>query len=267
MLLQIQTSSSDMIPISDFQYIYDLAKCSKCQMFTLLKNTNKLYGSLDYDSSCIHEIDVPFIVNTDLIFRLDNIDKDMIYSYKSFFIPEKFNWVILPDYYWDMYMGNDLISEYRYDLDQYVIIDKTTKQPIQQIQMYKCRLCNDFERLSFMDQLFGLFRRCTTLSNPVTFYNAHQDDNIRKVFDSKSSIGRVLCRMRNDSVDVAFYLYKSLFSLSKSDSLDIDIRFDRYENNIFMATFKPKKKKNPLKYNTYGVSFQERIHCMFVNII
>ena len=30
---------------------------------------------------------------------------------------------------------------------------------------------------------------------------------------------------------------------------------------------KPKKKKNPLTFNTYGVAFQEKIHCMFMNII
>ena len=33
--------------------------------------------------------------------------------------------IILPDIYWDMYIGGDLVSEYSYELDQYIIIDKT----------------------------------------------------------------------------------------------------------------------------------------------
>lgn len=266
MQLDILTSSSELIPISDFKYLYDLARCSKCQMFTLLKSTNKLYGASD-DCCCIHEIDVPFLVNTDLIFRLDCIDKELISTYERFFIPDKFNWVILPDYYWNMYIEGDLISEYNYDQDQYIILDRTTKQPIQQIQMLKYRACNDFARSIFMNQLEGLLMRISRLSNPESFYNIHNDENIRKAFDSKAAMGRFLCKFENNNIRIMFYFYKGLFSLAKADTLDLDIRFDIYENHLFMATFIPRKKKNPLNFNTYGVSFQERIHCMFVNMV
>lgn len=266
MRLHIQTSGSEMIPITDFQYIYDLARCSKCQMFTLLRSTNKLYGASD-DCCCIHEIDVPFLVNTDLYFRLDLIDKAYLDNYKTFFIPDKFNWVILPDYYWDMYIGGDLVEYYDPELDQYILLDKTTKTPIQQIQMYKFRDCNDYDRMNFMNQLDGFLNRIRFLSIPEHFSNIETDTNIRKAFDSKAAMGRFLCRMKNERTDVAFYFYKGLFSLAKADTLDLDIRFDRYDSHLFMATFIPKKKKNPLTFNTYGVSFQERIHCMFINII
>lgn len=264
--LNIQTSSLEMIPIKDFQYLCDLAKCSKCQMFTVLKSTNKLYGASD-DCCCIHEIDIPFLVNTDLMFRLDNIDKELLSSYKNFFIPDKFNWVILPDYYWDMYIGGDLISEYSYEDDIYLILDKTTKTPIQQIQMLKYRACNDYDRATFMNQLEGFLNRLPRLMPPQTFSGIQNDENIRKAFDSKATMGRFLCRMKNDNIDVLFYFYKGLFSLAKADILDLDIRFDTYENKCFMATFKPKKKKNPLTFNTYGVAFSEKIHCMFINMI
>lgn len=266
MQLNIQTSSSEMIPISDFQYLYDLAKCSKCQMFTVLRSTNKLYGAND-DCCCIHEVDIPFLVNTDLIFRLDCIDKDLLIQYKNFFIPENFNWVILPDYYWDMYIGGDLISEYNYADDQYIILDKTTRMPIQQIQMFKSRSCNDYGRATFMTQLEGLLNRIPRLSEARSFIGVHEDENIRKAFDNKAAMGRFLCRMRNDNTDVMFYFYKGLFSLAKADTLDLDIRFDKYDTRLFMATFKPKKKKNPLTFNTYGISFQEKIHCMFINML
>ena len=85
MRLQIQTSSSDMIPITDMRYIFDLARCSKCQMFILSKATNKLYGASD-DCCSIHEIDVPFLVNTDLMFRVDPETKAIIDKYDTFFI-------------------------------------------------------------------------------------------------------------------------------------------------------------------------------------
>lgn len=266
MQLRFQTSSSELIPISDFKYLYDLAKCSKCQMFVLLKDTNKLYGASD-DCCAIHEIDVPFLVNTDLEFRLDSIDKDTIFQYESYFIPDKFNWVILPDYYWNMYIGGDIVAQYDSNLDLYVLIDKTTKQPIQQIHMYKYRLINDFGRNNFIRQLDGFLNRLRTLLPPETFLRIDQDPVIRQAYDSKAMMGRFLAKMKNDNISVAFYFFKGLFSLSKSDTCDLDIRFDSYETNLFLATFKPKKKKNPLTFNTYGVAFQERIHCMFVNII
>lgn len=267
MQLELLTSSFEMKPISDFHYIYDLARCSKCQIFTLLKHTNKLYGVPEYDCAAIHEIDVPFLVNTDLMFKFDSSDRDMLNNYKEFFIPEKFNWVILPDYYWDMYIGGDLISEYSYELNKYIILDKTTKQPIHQIHMYRYRPCDDFQRMEFMNQLSGMLRRFNTLRTPESFSNIHEHPSIRKAFDSKSSMGRFLCRMKNDNIDVLFYFYKALFSLAKADSLDLDIQFDIYETNLFMATFKPKKKKNPLTFNTYGVPFQEKIRVMFINMI
>ena len=266
MQLNIQTSSSEMIPITDFQYLCDLAKCSKCQMFTVLKSTNKLYGASD-DCCCIHEIDIPFLVNTDLMFRLDCIDKDILTSYKNFFIPAQFDWVILPDYYWNMYIGGDLIAEYSYETDQYIILDKTTGIPIQQIQMLKYRSCDDYGRATFMTQLDGLLNRFSRLGAASYFIGIHEDKNIRKAFDSKAAMGRFLCRMTNDNVDVMFYFYKGLFSLAKADMLDLEIRFDMYDSHLFMATFKPKKKKNPLTFSTYGVAFQEKIHLMYINMI
>lgn len=266
MQLKFQTSSSELIPISDFQYLYDLARCSKCQMFILLKSTNKLYGASD-ECCAIHEIDVPFLVNTDLEFRLDSIDKETIMQYQSYFIPERFNWVILPDYYWSMYIMGDIVPQYDTASDLVILIDKTTKQPIQQIHMYKHRINNDFGRRNFIQQLEGFLLRTRTLRPPEVFTRIEQHPSIRKAFDSKAVMGRFLTRLTNENIDVAFYFFKGLFSLSKADTCDIEIRFDYYETNTFLATFKPKKKKNPLIFNTYGIPFQERIHCMFINII
>lgn len=264
--LDIQTSSSNLIPILDFQYIYDLARCSKCQMFILLKSTNKLYGASD-DACCIHEIDVPFLVNTDLMFRLDQVDKAIFETNKDFFIPEKLNWVIIPVYYWDMYKAGDLEVLYDSEVDQYRIIDKTTMLPIEQIQTTKVRYCNDFQVQEFINQLSGFLNRVPKLKNPEYFNGVEQDKAIRSAFDSKVTAGRFLCHMSNDNVEVLFYFFKGLFSLAKADTLDLEIRFDRFDSRLFMATFKPKKKKNPLTFNTYGIPFQERIHCMYMNMI
>lgn len=266
MQLQLLTSSSELIPISDFQYIYDLAKCSKCQMFVLLKATNKLYGASD-DCSSIHEIDVPFLVNTDLEFRLDTVDKELISKCDSYFIPYNYPWVILPSYYWDMYIGGDIYAEFSDDYDLYVLYDKTTKQPIQQIQMYKHRVQYDRGRNYFIGQLSNFLARLTMLLPPHTFTEMEKHPTIRKAFDSKAAMGRFLCRFTNDYIDVALYFFKGLFSLSKSDTLEIDIRFDKFNSKEFMATYRPKKKKNPITFNRYGVAFREQIHCMYKNIL
>lgn len=266
MQLHIRTSSSDLIPISDFQYLYDLAKCSKCQMFILLQSTNKLYGASD-DCSSIHEIDVPFLVNTDLEFRLDSIDKDMIMQYDSYFVPSQYPWVIIPSYYWDMYVGGDIYAQYDSEDNVYKLYDRTTKQPIQQIQMYKTRVQFDYGRRDFINQLENFLIRSPLMLPPHTFIKMEQDPIIRKAFDSKAAMGRFLCILNNGTINVAIYFYKGLFSLSKSDSLEIDIRFDSFNTREFMATYRPKKKKNPITFNRYGVAFQERIHCMYKNIL
>ena len=267
-MLQLKplTSSSNINYIDNFEYLYELARCSKCQMFIAFRGTNKLYGATD-DCCCIHEINVPFTINSDLHFRLNKIDKRIFDSNKNFFIPDQFNWVILPEYYWNMYIGGDLITEYDYDSDQYIILDKTTKTPIDQIQMYKCRDCNDFDRMNFLNQLTGLFSRINTLMPPVSFFGLENDVNIRKAFDNKTSMGRVLCRMKNEYTDVVFYFYKGLFSLAKADTLSMDVQFDKYETKLFLATFKPKKKKNPITLPTFDFFFEEKIYCMFANMI
>lgn len=266
MQLQIQTSSSELIPISDFQYIYELGRCSKCQIFVLLRRTNKLYGGID-DCGFIHEIDVPFLVNTDLEFRFDATEKDTVARYDSWFVPALYPWVIVPSYYWEMYAGGDIYAEFSNEKDVYLLYDKTTKNPIDQIQMYKHRIQYDHQRTDFINQVSNFLTRCQYLKSPHTFVNMHQHPVIRKAFDSKAAMGRFLCRLTNESIDVALYFYKGLFSLAKADTLEIDIRFDAFNTNQFMATYRPKKKKNPVTFNRYGVPFSERIHCMYMNII
>lgn len=266
MQMRILTSDSELNIISDFQYLYDLAKCSKCQMFILLARTNKLYGSSD-DCSSIHEIDVPFLVNTDLEFRLDSIDKELITKYDSFFVPAKYPWVILPSYYWDMYKGGDIYIQFDPNRDVYMLYDRSTKQSIDQIQMYKHRVQYDHGRNDFVNQLEHFFYRSYRLGSPHTFYQVEQHPIIRKAYDSKAAMGRFLCRFTNENIDVAIYFYKGIFTLSKSDTLEIDIRFDKFTTNEFMIAYKPKKKKNPITFNRYGVPFREVIYCMYINII
>lgn len=267
MQLNILTSNfnSGIKIISDFNYLVELARCSKCQIFLALQITNKLYGSTE-DCCCIHEIDIPFKLNSDILFRMDMIDKEILEKYENYFIPEEFNWAILPDYYWDMYIGGDLICVYNSDIDNYIILDKTTNQPIEQIHMTKVLMQNDFHAYTFMNQISGLFNRLNTLYPAESFYDIQNNTAIRQAFDNKTSAGRVLCRFKNNNIDVMFYFYKGLFSLAKADTLDLDIRFDMYQTSSFMAIFKPKKKKNPIKIKSYNFSFKEVIYCMFLNI-
>lgn len=275
MQLQLLTSSIEtgLRPVSDFTYLIDLARCTKCTMFVALKATNKLYGYTGYDCGCMHEVDIPFLLNTDLAFRVDmillptpedpNIGK-AIENPQRYFIPKDFDWVLLPEYYWEAYIGGDLVLSY--ENSQYMIMDKTTKKLIPQVQMYKFRREDDFDRVNMLDQLEKFIIRQRTLLPPIRVDNLESDPNVRKVFDNKTGIGRVLCSISNESVDVAFYLFKSMFSLAKSDTLSMDIAFDSFETSTFMATFIPKRKRNVLKYNTYGIPFQEKIYCMYINL-
>lgn len=261
--LLIKTSYSDMIPISDFHYLCELARCSRCQLFILYNNV--LYGASD-DCCSIHEINVPFQTNTDLVFRLDMTDKDILAKYKNFFIPSKFDYALVPDYYWDMYIHGDIEEIYDQMTDRMVLIDRTTKQPIEQFFLGKCRIQNDFMRINMMNQLEGFFNRKSTLLYPHIFYDLEKDPVIRKIYDNKASIGRALVHLKNDLIDVTFYTYKGLFVLNKADSLAMEIRIDSIMPGTFMGTFLPKRKKNPMNLNTYNEPFSEKIHCMYLNI-
>ena len=267
MQLSILTSSSNMNIITDFQYLYDLARCSKCQMFIVLKSTNKLYGASD-DCCTIHEIDIPFLVSSDLEFRLDSIDKNTVFSYENYFVPHEFPWVILPSYYWDMYIGGDIYTQYDSEKDIFNLYDRTTKKYIpEQIHMYKRRMHFDNGRNTFIRQLFGYLSRLNRLYPPYTFINMESDPTIRRAFDNKAGMGRLLFTLNCENTNITLYFYKGLFSLAKSDTLEIDIRFDKLSSSEFMATYRPKKKKNPLISNKYGVPFSERIHCMYRNLV
>ena len=133
--------------------------------------------------------------------------------------------------------------------------------------MYKHRVQYDHQRTEFINQVGNFFTRCQYLKPAHTFVNMHQHPAIRKAFDSKAAMGRFLCRLTNESIDVGLYFYKGLFSLAKADTLELDVRFDAFNTNQFMVTYRPKKKKNPVVFNRYGVPFSERIHCMYMNII
>lgn len=265
MQLQFQTSSTEMIPIRDFHYLYELARCSKCQSFVVLKSTNKMYGASD-DCSCIHEIFIPFEVSTDLYFRVELEYKDIIPKYKEFFIPEQFPYVIVPDYYWEMYIGGDIEATFIPDYNQYILIDKTTGEMIDQIQMSRTIENLDYMRKNMLNQIECMLRRFNTLEPPVTFTEMEKNESIRKVYDNKTSIGAVLLKLQVGNKLAIMYIYKGMYSLAKADMLDIDIQFDRFETNLFMATFRPKKKKNPMTLNTYGMPFYEVIRCMYTNL-
>ena len=266
--LHIQTSSSELIPIFNFKYIYELAKCSRCQMFIMLKSTNKLYGASD-DCSCIHEIDIPFQVNTDLIFKIGCIPKDFMIKYDgdTFFIPDKFNWVILPSYYFEMYKYGDIYSEYDFELLRFVLKDKSTKQPIDQIPISNVRLNMDFSFQTMIAQLSGFLNKLNYLENAFQFTGLQDHPVIRTVYDNKVAAGRSMLSLDCNGRTIVLTFYKSMFPLNKGDTLDLDIRFDSTNKNLFMATFKPIKKKNPMSsFKIYNYCYRERIHCMFINL-
>ena len=265
--LQILTSSSELNPIHDFQYMAELARCMKCQQFVVLKATNCLYGS-NTEGTCIHEIELPFRTNSDIIFKAADInDKRILTENSQFFVPHAFPYKILPVYYWDMYKAGDIVSSFDFRLNDYALYDKTTNQLIDYINMNNCRIKDDHERAAMMRQLEGYLNRYSTLGPPVYVENLESYASVREVFDGKSSKGQVLVHIKESGIDVAFFIYKSLFSLAKADKLAAEIRFDKFNPRLFMVSFMPAKKKNPIVINTYGVPFKEKIHCMFMNVV
>lgn len=264
MLLEIQTSTSDMMkPIRDFRYIYDLARCSKCKYFILLKKTNKLYG-IQRDFCSIHEIDIPFIVETDLKFEtVDPADKDVL-EYEEYFVPEGCN-SIIPSIYWIPYITGKLRQIVNETSGRCELIDESGNR-LKQIYMTDTPAYYDKIYALFMEQLERfLIRQAIALEAPHVFRNIHQDEQFINAYEAKTADGSFPMRFTNEYIDLSFYFFKGMASVTKSDTLDLEIRLDRFHRNEFVVTFCVNHKKNPLVYNPYGVPFVERIHTAFIN--
>ena len=263
MLLEIRTSTSDMMhPIKDFKYIYDLARCSKCKYFIYLKQTNKLYG-IQREFSSIHEIDVPFLLDTDLKFAtVDPADKDVL-DYEEYFIPEGTH-CIIPSAYWNLFVAGKIREVV--DGGRLILIDDQGNR-LKQIYTCDTPLYHDKIYFMFMQQLENLlYRQSVSLEKrPHIFRGVETMEQFVTAYNAKTADGSFPIRLTNSEIDVSFYFFKGMVSLTKSDTLDIEIRIDRFRRNEFVATFIVNKKKNPLIYNTYGVPFTERIHTDFVN--
>ena len=139
--------------------------------------------------------------------------------------------------------------------------------PIQQIFVNKVRAINDFDRKKMITQLDAYFNRTRTLLPRYEFRDIQNHPVIKYIFESKSIAGESVVHLSDSNMNIAFYLFKGMFSLSKSDVLHVDIRFDAFDSNLFVASFKPIKKKNPMTLKTYGVPFSEQIHCMYINLV
>lgn len=264
MLFQILTSSSELNEISDFKYIYNLAVCTKCNMFIALKSTNKLYGS-NPESGIIHEVDIPFLLNSDIEFRvIKGLYESAIEKYESFFIPEAYPWIIIPTVYWDMYRNGDIVSIYSNDTD-YLLYDRNTNQLLDQVQMHP--VLYSFERTVFLNHIESYLRRLPVLGYPITIHGIHNDPTVKKVFTGKTTDGATLCTLTEGNLTVSVFLFKGIFNMAKDDTLDVDIQFDKFNSREFMATFKPIKKKNPLKSSKYGVPFREVIRVMYIDVM
>ena len=261
MRLQLLTSNSSILrPISDFRYLCELARCSKCQTFIALKSTNKLYGG-PADAACIHEIDIPYELNTDLTFRTECIDKNILQSTEVYYIPEEFPWVILPDYTYEEYRLGKIKAKYLVSEDLYVLYSGSTRIP--QIQMLPKLLSNDYVYQAFNNELEG-FLSMQNLSEPYVFTDVQNMAGVRKVFDNKVSLGSVYISLPCININgfnrnVTISLYKGLFALAKNDQLDIVVRFSDI-SRIYTVTFIPNKKKNPISYGNYHYPFKEKIH-------
>ena len=231
-------------------------------MFIALRSTNKLYGIVD-GLYVIHEIDIPFLLNTDIEFTLSKDAVDIIDKYDSYFVPDEFPWIALPSIYWDMYSSGDIYAYYTEATD-YLLYDKTTKQPLDQVQLHP--VMYNHSRKVFRELMDGYFNRLPTLKEPIVFPEMHKDEAIRTVLDGKSADGAKLCILRNGNYNIPIYMYKGIISMAKNDTLSIDIRYDKFSTGEFMATFKPVKKKDPLKSNKYGIPFRECVHVMYLDI-
>lgn len=258
----ISNSNNNFI---DFNYILNLAKLSKCDYF--ITRNNKLYCA-EEGSSIIHEFDIPFLLPNDIEFEISKDElKAILDKYEYYFIPDAFPYVLLPSIYWDMYIAGDIYSEFVAGAD-YMLFDKTTKQPLEQVRV-RTVMYSYFKNI-FNIVFNGFVARQFTLSNPYRFPNMQENEQIRKVLDGKTVDGASLCVFdladANNS-KIAFCLYKGLFSLTKADSLDIEIRFDRFKTKEFMASFIVYRKKNPIKNNKYGARLIETVHVMYVNLV
>lgn len=246
--------------------MYEYARCSKCNYILALKSTNRLYGA-NKEFCGIHEIEAPFEIDSDIFINFLLIEKEIFNNYTEFFVPEDYNCIILPIELWNDYISNKLDKEYNYEKERFDIVDRKTRTLVPQINMFNLKPADSYDENMFFKNVEAFIERQRLLGSPYYVYDFHLNPVVQEVFNSPVSAGSFICELKNDDgLNIVFYIFKSLFSLAKSDKLNLEVRFDRFNTTTFMASFIPIKKKNPLDYNPNNYKYEEKIHVMYLNI-
>lgn len=267
--LELLTSSSDsnLNLICDLKHIAEIARVSKTNYIYLSKRFNKIF-STNEEPYCIHEIDIPYLVNTDLLIFAPNFDADGVLSkYENFFIPHDFQWVILPDIYWDMYCNGDIIPRFSYEKGCNELLDKSTMVPIDVIYLWKPE--QSYIVSLVMNTIDSFINTKNDWYYIGAYNNLHLNEKFKRVFfEEKVSFGSIPISLpiTEGSDPITFYFFKGMVSLNKSDFLNAAFFKNKMYANKYMVVLTPTKKKDPIKGNKYGIPFIEQVYFCYLNI-
>lgn len=267
--LLISNSVSDYPNIisSDLWYIYECARISKMKFLYVDYISGKMYGIAD-EAFGIHEMNLPFLNNTDLLLYAPILDKDIIKKYEQFFIPIEFNWAIIPVYYWDMYKAGDIEVNFDISIPRAVLIDKTTKLPIECI--YMRNMDQEIQFHMFITVIDRFFMRKSRWINPIYIKNFHTNPSIiNGFFEQKTTFGSFIINIYRDDLkrNIPLTFFKGMIPLNKSDTMDAELYIDSYKKGDYMLVLYPKKKKDPIIGNKYGVPFSDVAYYCYTDLI
>lgn len=262
----IYRTSDPVILNTDLWYICECARITKMKFMYLDAKNNKLYGIGD-EAFGIHEMNLPFLSNIHLTMYMPAIDKNIVKKYDQFFVDHHFPWAIIPIYYLDMFKAGDIIVDFDMNIPRAILLDKTTKLPIECI--YIRNLNQDIQFDMFNRTLDAFLTRRYRWYNPIYIKDIHKDPNIiNGFFNQKSTFGGFIVNIYRKDLNkqIPLTFFKGMIPLNKSDTMDAELYLDRYNKTNYMLVLYPKKKKDPIVGNKYGIPFSDTAYYCYRDI-
>lgn len=251
---------SDYIVIDNFDIFYMIAKQMKgCHYYYICKEESRMYGCNE-EGFALHAVDIPetYSIPQSIYFDILKLNETKIKQYSSFVLYRNYPWIVFPT----ATINEHQSYEFNIIKDEWAVTKNLN--PVDYVILYN----PEFENITvrrILNLVNAKFNIDHYLGELQLFGNQENNEAIRTVFDNKASSGRRYLRLTGISgKNYGMFIFKTLFSLNKTDNLTIVIR-DRLDNpNLFQASFIVVKKKSPIP--TIIPFFRETTYAMFLNI-
>lgn len=206
-----------------------------------------LYG-VPEDLFCIRSMKLPpdLVLETSFIFRTDTVDMDVVSNYIDFVILDDMPWAAIPlidvqeiKYYQPVFHPESKLKLWtvmkgRSEVDFIDLLAPQTEKS---------------ENLESVRAFISGYLNTRQFSiNPIQFPHMERNLVIKKIFESKVSIGEQFLPLSYDDISYGVLMFRTMFPLNRADYLNITVN-DRADNpDLFEVHYEIIHNKNPIEF-------------------